>query len=126
MYCFEKSEAIYEYAPKFLVRDKFPFLVELDEFIRLADASGLIMKWSSSLRVSHNFDHPLSYGLLTLQTHFGGYMITSCVILFSFSLFILEIIVYNNARKQNASKFWLLLQMFIDPDRHFWLENKLK
>lgn len=60
MYCFEKSEAIYEYAPKFLVRDKFPFLVELDEFIRLADASGLIMKWSSSHRVSHNFDHPLS------------------------------------------------------------------
>ena len=52
-YCFKKLEDIYHYELKFLVRKDFPYLNELNEFIRMAGATGLIEKWHSDGRIRY-------------------------------------------------------------------------
>lgn len=125
MYCFENSEAIYEYALKFLVRDKFPFLLELNQFIRLADAGGLIRKWNSNRSTLIEFQHNEKYyNQITIEHFFGFFFLLSGILLFAFSIFILEIIVHKNVNKPNSKKFWRNIQMIIDSKRYFCCENK--
>lgn len=125
IYCFEKSEVIYEYALKFLVHDKFPFLFKLNEFIRLTDASGIIKKWNSNRNTLIEFQHNEKYyNQITIEHFFGGFVILSGILLLIISIFILEIIVHKNVNKQNPSEFWRKIQMIIDTKRYFCLENK--
>lgn len=125
LYCFEKSEVIYEYALKFLVRKDFPYLSELNWFIGQASASGLIEKWriDSSARFQYTYNEINNQ--LTLQDGFGiNIILLSCLLCATICLFI-ERFIHKKLKTLNPSRFWQFAEMIIDPDRHFLLETKM-
>lgn len=121
-HCFSKSEIIYEYALKFLVRKNFPHLRELNEFIQRASASGLIEKWR--LKNQYRNNHPNDmFGYLTFE-HFLGIVILGCFLWILFIIFLfIERFVYTKNRTTNPLRFWVFIEMVIDPHRHFMLET---
>lgn len=120
LYCFEKSEIIYNYHLKFLLHTKFPYKTEMNRFIRMASANGLIAKWHSSTRIKvpQQFAEKV-YGVTMIdELILWFYMLISM-----FLVLLLEIFIHN--RMQNSElKLWKSIDMFIDPHRHFWLKNK--
>lgn len=52
--CFD--EVIYEYVLKFLIRRDFAFMKELNKFIQIASASGLIKKWYKTIKSNLNIN----------------------------------------------------------------------
>lgn len=124
-YCFRNSEIIYDYALKFLVRKDFSYLAQLNSFIGMTSASGLIEKWHINSRIKSQYTHSTKeYGILTIEnigvTYLGWFAIALCTIL----VFFVEILVHKMAKKPNARRIWKLIEMFINSDRHFWLKNK--
>lgn len=122
-HCFEKSEIIYEYALKFLVRRNFPYFNELNRFIQMASSSGLIEKWRSTNQ--NPFDYKeMFFGYLTFD-YFLGIVILGSILWILLIVFIfVERIVHTKNREPNPSQFWVIFEMVIDPDRHFMLDNK--
>lgn len=124
-YCFDKSELIYEFALKFSVKKQFAHLNELNSFIKMSSASGLIEKWRLEYQpkvkpITKRHIQPLS-----TESAFGLFMLFAFynILLISFSLF--EKYVHKKARETNPLRFWQLIEMLIDPDRHFLLESKM-
>lgn len=123
LYCFD--EVIYEYALKFLVRRDFAYTKELNKFIQMASAGGLIKQWhkNNKIRSMYKYEQEISLQV-TAEKEFGFAIIwlilMTSVILFAF----FEQIVYKKARAPNPSRFWMMIDLIIDSDRHFWLENE--
>lgn len=118
-YCFE-SENIYEYDLNFLVGKNIPFSKDLNEFIRRVIESGLIKKWhsDSQIRIPNKY-------INTIHEQLDGvFLICYTMIVVVIFIFILEKIVYTKVRSPNTSRYWKFIEMLIDPDRHFWLENQ--
>lgn len=125
IYCFEKSEIIYEYALKFLIRKEFAYIEELNEFIRQASAGGLIEKWHKDSQFQHNYIHrPRTYFRLSMDNFYGTHLILLGLALAAIFIFLLELFVYKKVTKPNPSKFWMTVEFVIDPVRYFWLENR--
>lgn len=130
LYCFQKSEIIYDYLLKFLVRKHFPYLHELNDFVRTASESGLIEKWHTP-NLNRNIINvePIECNGIAMSDFIVLVVIYILLKIGSFFLLFLEKLVYKNVRKRNASgmwlKFWLYAEMAIDPDRHFFKEMKL-
>lgn len=127
-YCFKDPEIIYKYGLKFWIRQSFPYLKELNEFIRMADAGGLIKKWYSNklTGVPSHMRMDNSYKQLKLKHFHGAILIWGMLVAALICIFILERIVHAKARAPNALRFWKIVEMLIDPDRHFMLESKWK
>lgn len=119
---------IYEYSLRFLTRRGFPYLNELNRFIELANMGGLIEKWHSdstrSLKDSSSHNQ-LSYRPLNLINLRGILIICSILAMPPFIVLILEYFVHKNATAKNPSRRWLMLQLIIDADRHFFLDKKM-
>lgn len=124
MYCFEKSEIIYSYHLKFLLHKEFTHQRELNRFIQMSSASGLIKKWytNSEIRTPHKNTERV-YGIFTFEhfrsIFFRWLMLEAAMIL----MLLLEKLVHNR-RKHSESIIWKRIEMVIDPYRHFWKENK--
>lgn len=126
LYCFKNFEIIHEYALKFLLHKDFPLQSELNRFIQTASASGLIEKWRSISRIrSKRRNVVVFYGIIRLETYFGIFLLLIAIFIFLILSLIFEKIVNKKARKQNSFRFWLLIERFIEPHRHFWCENVL-
>lgn len=122
-YCFEKSEHIYEYDPKILMRKKFPHQKRLNRFIEMASESGLIEKWRKKTGISTKKMEIIQNNIKS--NNFHGIFIAFTVLSTSIVLiFILERFVHKKAQASNPSTFWLYLDMHISADRFFWLENR--
>lgn len=125
-FCFEKPEIIYSFPMKFLVHTNFTFRNELDEFIKAASASGLIEKWRSIAGAQSNHGNNTegrTNGLLTLEHVYvalGAWVATWS---YQFLVLLTENVVYKQVRnsKGKRRRFWKLIEMIIDPDRHFFL-----
>lgn len=123
-FCFEKFETIHEYPMTFFIRSDFVYLEELNKFIQMASANGLIKKWRVDNQIQRQYGIENTYQKLKLD-HFYGCLIIWCIILMiDFFILSLERLVYKKARMPNPSRFWILFEMIIDSDRHFWLEDK--
>lgn len=118
-YCFKQSEIIHDYSLTFLVRKDFPHLKDLNKFIAMASASGLIQKWHSGKTIRYRNKK---------DSHFTSYTTTILFVLVSLGLPIiiifLERLIYKKTHVTNPKRIWLMAEMVIDPDRHFWLETK--
>lgn len=126
LHCFTNAEIIYDYALKFLVNKNFPYLNQLNEFIKTASEAGLIEKWqskgSSQSYVEQGAD---PYDQLTMGNLYA-FNICICIIWIGIILlFSFEILVHKQVRKPNASRVWRLVEMAIDPDRHVFTGNKM-
>lgn len=99
MYCFEKSEIIYEYALKFLMRHDFPYLNELNRFIGIASAAGLIEKWNSydQMKIQQS-RKTYAYSHIKLESFYGVYVIWISAQIAIILLFAFEKFVYIKAR----------------------------
>lgn len=124
-YCFEKSEIIYNYALKFLVRKDFSYLKELNTYFSMTASNGLIEKWYSACRIRSRVEHnERKYGILTIEYFQMTYFEWLCIEMATILILLIEMLVYKESRKPNPSRIWILIDMFIDSDRHFWLKNK--
>lgn len=124
-FCFEYPETIYEYPITFPVRRHFPYLKELNKFIQMASASGLIWKWRVDNQIQTDYTtKENTYQHLTLGNYYGFFIILCIILLIDLAILLLEIFAHKKARMPNPSRFWIIVEMIIDSDRHFWLENK--
>lgn len=126
IYCFENSEIIYEYALTILVRKDFSYLKELNWFIEILIESGYISKWLTDYQNQSHFKSKHDIYRPTELKHMHGILsILMIVIIVAFAVLLLEKTVYKKTKQQNPSKFWIIIEIMIDPDRHFMLENKM-
>lgn len=125
IYCFKRSETIYKYTLKFLMQKDFPYMNELNQFIRRVDAAGLIVKWHSDCN-NPNFPKRKQkfYRQIKLQSFYGVFLIWFALQLLTLITFIFEKIIYKKLKAHRPSRFWIFADMFIDPERHFLLETK--
>lgn len=124
-FCFEYPETIYEYPMSFSVRQHFPYLRELNRFIQMASAGGLIMKWRVDNQIQAHYNNKENtYQNFTMGNYYGFFIIWGIIFLIDFGILLLEIFVHKKVRMSNPSRFWIIVEMVIDSDRHFWLENK--
>lgn len=125
-YYFEGLEIIYEYALKFLVHKNFSHSNELNEFIKMASENGLIEKWrKDNLKKHQKHTSERIFRQLSVQNFYGVLVVCFVCIIVLIFVFILERIVYSKTKTINASRFWKIVEMIIDPDRYFMLENKI-
>lgn len=121
IYCFKNSEIIYDYATSFLVRKDYLLLDKLNEFIRLSSASGLIEKWRLSITYPKRYKHEeTEIAYMTLKNADAIFYLCYFHTIIHFLTFFSEKIVHKKARESNPGKIWILFEMFIDPERHFW------
>lgn len=125
IYCFEKANNIYDYALHFWVRKDFPHLKELNRFIGLASAGGLIEKWRSIKQTkTYAKHHENVYNNVNMKNLLGLVIILCSLEILAISTILIERIVHRNVHVRNPSKFWIFANMFINPDRIFLLETK--
>lgn len=122
-YCFERSESIHEYAVKFLVRKNIPYLNKLNNFIGMASAGGLIEKWHENIHI--NKHKPKENYQIQLKHLAGIFMLWSILLFCIFGIFLIEVVVYKQVRKPNASRFWIICEIFLDSRRHFLLKDRM-
>lgn len=124
-FCFEKSENIYDYGLKKFVRKDFQYLNELNGFIRMASASGLIEKWHSDKRVRYRRNYNDDIKSVSNYNFAGSWMLYFILFAVLFLTVYCERLIHKKARQPNPMLFWLMAEMIIDPNRYFWLETKL-
>lgn len=126
-YCFGKKEIIHEYYLKFHVCENFSYSKQLNEFIQMADASGLIEKWHTDYNVRSNCKSNRDfYHRIDVKNFAGLLIIWSGIIVLTICSLILEKIIHKNARKPNAYRLWTFFDKLIGPDRQFLLGKKYK
>lgn len=124
MYCFENSEIIMKYATQFLVRKDFPHLEELNTFIQAINANGLIIKWMADTRIrpKHQYQSQ-EFKPVTIDSFKLVFEMWVCLFIGLLLVLIVENIIFHLAHKQNPTKFSQLLEMLIDSERHFLLND---
>lgn len=126
IYCFEKFETIHEYALKFLLRKDFQLLDELNQFIQMASAGGLIEKWRSVSKIRSQAPNVRQFdGIIRLDTYYGIFIIFFTFYAHVIAFMVFEKVISKKAREPNPSCFLLFIEMVIDPYRHFWTESIL-
>lgn len=126
IYCFKDTEIVYDYALSFLVHKEFLHLKQLNEFIQMASASGLIERWHLSSRARHTSTYESgddNTGFLTFDKVIGVIITNLINVVLSFAIFALEIIVHKKAHEPNPKRFWTFTEMLINSERYFWNEN---
>lgn len=126
IYCFEKPEIINEYAMRFLVHRESAYFNELNRFIELAAAGGLIERWHSISRIQSHHQYKEKYAHYNLHANrfFGVIIILSGAIAFAFLIFLLEIFINRKVRSLNPNQFWIYADMCLNSERYFLRENK--
>lgn len=124
-HCFKNSEIIYGYSLKFLIREDFKYLNNLNKFIQMASTAGLVERWRTESQIRSKYKHiEKIYGFLTFENFYVPYIEWFVLEISVTLILLLELLVHRKVRQANHSRIWTLIEMFIDPFRHFWLENK--
>lgn len=126
IFCIEKSDVIYDYALKFLVRKNFQYLNELNIFIRMASTRGLVEKWHSEGRIRYQkkFNENI-YNYINNDSYKGTWLVYFMLLGTIFFILYCERLIHKKTHEPNPRRFWLIAEMMIDPFRHFWLKTKL-
>lgn len=124
-FCFERSNEIYSYALKFLMQKEFPYRNELNEFIRMASARGLIENWRTHKKIQYRNNYNQVTANFINQANLDSCRMIYCgIIVFVFLVLFSERLIYKKVRHPHPCRFWLIAQMIIDPHRNFWLETQ--
>lgn len=126
IYCFDKPEIIHSYTLKFLVRKNFTHLNQFNAFIQTTTANGLVKKWRSNNRPRIRSIQPDKvFYPLRVSNAAGMYFIWLILKVLAFLSLVLEKHIHKQARRSNASQFWKLAEMAVDPDRHLMVKHKM-
>lgn len=91
----------------------------------MASAAGLIQKWYSDENYnqkSASYKPPeKTYNEIKLD-HFYGVSLVCCILfVLAILAFVSEHVIYRYAKAPNPARIWMLLDIFINPDREFLL-----
>lgn len=125
IYCFDGSETIHDYTLKFLVRKNFTYMNQLNAFIQMSSEGGLIKKWYSNSSGRTRDEHFKQLDKQINLKHFHGLLAVEILMkAFTICMFLFEKYVYMKMQMLQPHRLWVFVEMIIDPDRHFMLENK--
>lgn len=99
-------------------------MAEIHRFVAEASAGGLIMKWLRSAGTQPIYgykDNDLSQ--ITMGNFSIMFVLLICLLLLTSTVFILEKIVFKAANGSKSSKFSIFLEMLIDGELHFLLND---
>lgn len=126
-FCLERNDVIYEYALKFIVRNDFPFIDELNAFISAAKSSGLIGKWLTDTQMKNHFYTDFSRPMISrfnFEEMSGIWVLLFFLFSFDIFVFISEKIIRNQVQHHDQlSTFWNFAELLIDSDRHYLLDD---
>lgn len=122
VYCFDKNNNILEYSLNILMRKDFELHDELNRFIQRMIECGLIQKW---LKRGRNMEIEPSFQYINMAFKHFEFVLTLCTYMLISALcaLLIETIVYKRVRAENASPFWHIIHMIINPNRYFLLED---
>lgn len=124
IYCIEQEGLKSTFGINLLLGKNFKFKNELDDFILRATKGGLILKWLHSVMYRFNRETIPNDPQLKKKQIFPISMVCILISLIAIFVFFAEKIIYRNARRRHANWFWPFAEMLIDPDRHFFLEDR--
>lgn len=124
IYCFENAEQIMRYSVQILVRKEFPLFEELNAFINLAQASGLVAKWWTQTRIRSDYEYyEEENGDITMDNFNGFFIFWVSLLIVPALIYVFEKIIFYFAQKPNPSTIFILLEMIIDGERYFLLND---
>lgn len=124
IHCFENTQQTVEYSTHVLVRKDFRFFNELNAFIDATKANGLISKWLDNTKIRPIFKyHNDDDGQITMDNFIGFFGLWFCLLCLPSTIFLIEKFSFYWAHKSNPTKISILLEMYIDADRHFLLNS---
>lgn len=124
IYCFENVEQIMQYSVQILVRKEFFLFEEFNTFINLAKANGLVAKWWTQTRIRPDYEYfEEEYGEITMDNFNGFFIFWISLLIVPTLVYFVEKIIFYGAQKPNPSKIFILLDMLIDGERHFLLND---
>lgn len=112
IYCFPVLENIYSYLVSMVSVKSFHLLDKFNRNIRLITEAGLISKWKSELDHTMNLKEELKKITnlgpkpLTFAELYGIFIMTIILLFLASLTFLFELLVFNMARRKNASRFW--------------------
>lgn len=125
IYCYDGLEIIHDYNLKFLIRNDFPYLMELNAFIQKISEGGVIKKWCSNNSIRTSYEHAKPNKQIVLKHLHGVLIVLVALETWAFSIFVFEKYVAGKMQASNPNRFWIIMDMIIDGDRHFLLESKM-
>lgn len=124
-YCFDRFNSFYGYSLKFLMRKNMDLINALNRFIEQAIESGLINKWLKGNQFEPFNEKPPEFQYI--EADISNYVIVilmcSCILLFASLILYIEKFVDKKVRANNSARFWRYIEMGIDADRHFLLND---
>lgn len=107
------------------MRKDFALQSELNRFIERASQHGLLMRWIKKSSFSSYLEKPpkFIYFEIAMDTHKFAQLFFFLFVLISTSSFIVERIVYKKVRANGASRWWRYMEVLIDPNRYFLLND---
>lgn len=119
LHCFSNMESVYVFYLRFLVKKNFRYLSQLNEFIQIARSSGIISHWIN--RMNPHFIPVAEDDTTATNIIIGVYPIVVSLFIFAIFIFFVERITYTKARNSRTIRLWVIIEIYIDPDRHFLL-----
>lgn len=124
MHCIKENK-IYDYSLKVLASKDFFFLNDLNEFIQRSVDSGLIVKWleGNQLRTFTTKAHSLEYAEVNSKSLTAFIFVLIFILIIVLLVAITEIIAYKKVQTPNSAAIWQHIEMIINPDRYFLLQD---
>lgn len=113
---------------KILASKEFPYFAELNDFIKMASESGLIVKWLRGCRFESKTDKKPLYEYIEVKMEMficfiiivvGMHILTFCVAC-------LERRAFREMHEQNVNPVWSRVEALINPHRNFVVRNLFK
>lgn len=129
IYCFDRSQNIYDYSTVIMIRNNFPMKSQFIDVLDKILTAGLLVKWEKDLQRRPNITYTHFEERVYSMDDFGIIALyLSLILVGSIGAFIAEFIVYyqkhsegNAIRHHYINLFWDLSDKMICGKRHYFL-----
>lgn len=120
MFCF--AENIQTQPISLILRKHYPFENDLNEFIVRATEAGFFVKWKKDSRLKYEHE-VFGTQYMKLDHLYGAMLAAFLMLILATFVFITERVAYRRAHSSNATRFWKLVEILMNPVRSFMLES---
>lgn len=121
IFCFESPNHIYSYSMNVLTSKDFPYLAELNRFIKMASESGLVVKWLKGYTFGSVPEKKSSSEYVEVKLEMYVYLVLIALSLqiLACLIAIIESTAFKKIHMDNARPFWRIIEMTVNPYRYF-------
>ena len=120
-YCFKDSEAILTYQVSLLLKKNSKREMQINGIIQRAFEAGLFVKWGKDYKTKPEEVLLVPTGHMTLSNALTAVIFALGVgVPVSILVFVLEIITSAKVKQPSPTKFWLLADMLLKPERRYF------